>query len=169
MMIAWNHRRRERLDGFAGFLIHAPGASVLDLGCHRGLVSYEFAAHGAATITGVDIESSSIAFAKRLFEDVESCDSQFETNSIFVTPRLTIQYYDFVLLLGVFHKLKRMATANELDDLMEKIAKATRRYFIFNGSAEDLLTVNRTFNPNFLQVSFTKIRDQYNAVWERTK
>ena len=166
-MITWNHRKRERLDGFAGFLIYAPGASVLDLGCHRGLVCYEFAAHGAAAVTGVDIEPSSVAFAERLFEDVERCDAQFETNSIFVTPRLTMQYYDFVLLLGVYHKLKRIATAGELDNLMATIAKATRRYFIFNGSAEDLLTVNRTFMPNFVQVSFTKIRDQFNAVWER--
>lgn len=43
-----------RLDGMLDLVIRARGASVMDVGCNRGLVGFEMANNGATLVHGCD-------------------------------------------------------------------------------------------------------------------
>lgn len=173
-MTAWQHRRRERLDGLVGLLDYASGASVLDVGCHRGLIGYEFANKGATLVHGCDINSTTIATARSLFADVEGCESQFEVVDLSKGPSSLAPFgdihYDIVLMLGVYHKLKRVMTGNALAELMRDLGLRTRGYFAWNGYAEEHPQIDRVFAP----LGFECIHDsshassQPTAIWQRT-
>ena len=63
-----------RLDGLTDLLLRARDASVLDLGCNRGLVGFEFANNGAQLVHGIDIYKEGIWTARQLFADLRNCE-----------------------------------------------------------------------------------------------
>jgi hypothetical protein len=122
MVAEWALRRRERLDGLTDLLAYAPMARVLDIGCHRGLVGYEFVKLGAVLVHGCDLDAQSEFHVKNL-ADPDALD-------------WCLPNYDIVLLLGMYHKLKRVMPTDRLEQLIEALAvKST--LFAWNGAAEE--------------------------------
>src|SRR5476651_846781 len=67
-----------RLDGISDLTFRANDASVLDVGCNRGLVSFEFANNGAARVHGCDYYEEGVRTAREIFADLVSVESKFE-------------------------------------------------------------------------------------------
>jgi 2-polyprenyl-3-methyl-5-hydroxy-6-metoxy-1,4-benzoquinol methylase len=137
MVAEWAPRRRERLDGLTDLLAYAPMAEVLDIGCHRGLVGYEFVKHGAVLVHGIDHNAEAIACARTLFADVDA-QSEFHVKDLAEPDALDWcrSHYDIVLLLGVYHKLKRIMPTDRLDQLIETLAEKCT-LFAWNGAPEE--------------------------------
>jgi SAM-dependent methyltransferase len=95
----WQH---ERLDGVSDILRRARDASVLDVGCNRGLVSMEFAWHGQ----GPD------AIASAFGPDYQ-------------------RQYDIVLLLAVYQEIRDAITPAERRLLIRHLALRTGKFFVF--------------------------------------
>jgi cyclopropane fatty-acyl-phospholipid synthase-like methyltransferase len=137
MVAEWALRRRERLDGLTDLLAYAPMARVLDIGCHRGLVGYEFVKLGAVLVHGCDLDPEAIKCARYLFYDVDA-QSEFHVKNLADPDALDwcLPNYDIVLLLGMYHKLKRVMPTDRLEQLIEALAvKST--LFAWNGAAEE--------------------------------
>jgi SAM-dependent methyltransferase len=127
-----------RLDGMGDLLCRARGASVLDIGCNRGLIAYEFAVNGAAVVHGVDSYEPGIAFARELFIDLRNVTSRFEVWDA-RSGRLPMGdrwQYDITLLIATYHKLKRVMPAEDLSALMRHIGDHTKRYFAWRGTSD---------------------------------
>ena len=62
-----------RLDGIGDLVIRARDASVLDIGCNRGLVGYELKQNGARLVHGCDIDDDCIGFCRRMFCYLRNC------------------------------------------------------------------------------------------------
>ena len=56
----------DRLNGLEYFADKIKDNSVLDIGCHRGLIAYELARFGATCIHGFDVYNPGITFAREL-------------------------------------------------------------------------------------------------------
>jgi ribosomal protein L11 methylase PrmA len=67
-----------RLVGFSDLLHFARGSSVLDIGCNRGHVAYEFYRSDARLIHGCDIDKESIWNAKIWFSELSEVERKFE-------------------------------------------------------------------------------------------
>lgn len=152
--MTWQYRRRERLDGLADLLMYARGASVLDLGCNRGLIGYEFATRGARLVHGCDISMDAIATALFLFNDMIDCESRFEVIDLASGPAALEGYgpaYDLVFMLGLYHKLRRAMAPADLSKLMCAVAELTKGRFAWNGYAEE-------FDPIDADMKFCGLR-----------
>lgn len=142
----WEIRRRERLDGIEHLLVEADGKSVLDLGCNRGLVLYEFAVHGASKVLGVDKNAQAIATARHLFDDVTTCRWSFEHRDlIYGTPDET---FDLVLMLGVYHKVRRVLNQRGMDVLVRAAVRGAE-VFAWNGFEEEFVLINDAVKSEF--------------------
>lgn len=122
-----------RLDGMVELAMRARGASVLDVGCNRGLVSFEMANNGATLVHGCDYYEVGIQTATELFADLRSVESRFEVvdlkeGSNALRPFGTMRY-DIVLMLATYHKLKRSVEPAILSGLMRDLGNRTLRYF----------------------------------------
>src|SRR5262252_8754013 len=103
-----------RLDGLADLYARSHGASVLDIGCNRGWVSFDLCLHGAAVVHGLDSSEVTIATAREWFADFRSVDSRFEIVDLQggagaikrAFGESYRQEYDIVLMLAVYHKLR---------------------------------------------------------------
>jgi SAM-dependent methyltransferase len=127
----------ERLDGVGDILRRAPGASVLDIGCNRGLISMEFAWHGAACVHGCDIYEPGVQTAREIFGQMR-CESHFVvadlTGGADALTRAFGRYYrkqyDVVLLLAVYMKIRKDMTADAASDLVFHLAQRTGKFLV---------------------------------------
>jgi 2-polyprenyl-3-methyl-5-hydroxy-6-metoxy-1,4-benzoquinol methylase len=130
-----------RMDGATDLLLRARGMSVMDVGCNRGMVGFEFACNGAKLVHGCDIYAPGIEVAKQIFADLRSVESQFEAIDLSEGPKaLSVfndQMYDVVLMLAVYHKLKRIMSQELLDELVEFLGKHVNMYFVARATEND--------------------------------
>src|SRR5215471_2341275 len=129
-----------RLDGITDLLLRAPGASVMDVGCNRGLVGFEFFCNGATVVHGCDNYQEGIWAARHLFCDLRNCESQFEVVDLIEGPKALSPFkssrYDIVVMLATYHKLKRVAEPKTLDSLVVDLGRRTRQFFAWRGTSE---------------------------------
>src|SRR5678810_812408 len=78
-----------RMDGMTDLVIRARDKRVMDIGCNRGLVSFEMANNGAALVHGCDIYKEGIAAAREIFADLRSVRSQFEVVDLTQGPAVS--------------------------------------------------------------------------------
>ena len=126
-----------RLDGISDLVNRAKGASVLDIGCNRGLVAFEMANNGAQIVHGCDNYADGIRTAREIFADIRNVQSQFEvvdlTKGFMALRPLAIEGWDIVLMLATYHKLKRVMEAGALTELMANIGSRTKQFFGWRG------------------------------------
>ena len=130
-----------RMDGLTDLVLRARGASVLDIGCNRGLVGFEFANNGAEIVHGCDNFEPGIATARELFADLRNVESRFEVVDLTGGPpafevAFGAQKYDIVLLLATYHKLKRAMAPEALEALIGDFAERTGTYFAWRGTSD---------------------------------
>ena len=171
-MSEWWLRRRERLDGLSDLLLYADSAAVLDLGCHRGLVSYQFARHGATLVHGCDKDEGNIVVARRLFEDVASCEKQFEvidlSHGIGSLAPFGAQQYDIILMMGLYHKLQRQMTADALAEFIRALSDRTRLFFAWVGDQPAEEAIGQSLKMKLVHHSkLTGHPTATTAVWQR--
>lgn len=129
-----------RLDGMGDLLCRAEGAAVLDVGCNRGAVAYDFVLNGAQLVHGCDIDEPCITAAREWYSDLRRVKHQFEVidlrgGAASLSP-FGEQRYDFVLLLATYHKLKRVMPAEDLAGLVRELGRRTMRYFAWRGTSD---------------------------------
>lgn len=131
-----------RMDGLTDLVTRAPGKSVLDIGCNRGLVGFEFANNGATLVHGVDNFDVGVETARELFIDLRNCESQFEAidlsapDAIEMLRKFGGVKYDIVVMLATYHKLKRIMRPQELTKLMLWFAAHTTSFFAWRGPSD---------------------------------
>jgi hypothetical protein len=127
-----------RLDGISDLLSRCRGATVMDIGCNRGLVGFEFANNGARIVHGCDSYEDGITVARHLFCDLRNCESQFEVVDLSKGPDALKPFgdggWDIVVMLATYHKLRRIMKADELAELMKFFGRRTLRYFAWRGT-----------------------------------
>lgn len=130
----------QRLDGMLDLVIRARGASVMDIGCNRGLVGFEMANNGATLVHGCDNYAEGIATARELFADLRNVETQFEcvdlTKGAPALRPFGNRRYDIVLMLATYHKLKRVMPERGLADLMRHFGDRTEKWFGWRGTSE---------------------------------
>lgn len=129
-----------RMDGMTDLVMRAKGAAVFDIGCNRGLVAFEFANNGASLVHGCDIYAPGIDTARHLFADMRHIKSRFEVVDLTQGPRalgiFEQKYYDIVLMLATYHKLKRVMPKDKLSELMRHFGNSTRKYFAWRATSD---------------------------------
>lgn len=131
-----------RIDGIGDLLFRARDMSVLDVGCNRGLVGFEFANNGARLVHGCDNFADGIRTARELFADLRNVESRFEVVDLTQGPPALIQpfgrgMYDIVLLLATYHKIKRVMSAETLSDLVRYLGTFTDKWFGWRSTEHD--------------------------------
>lgn len=131
-----------RMDGMLDLVVRAHGASVMDIGCNRGLVAFEMANNGAKIVHGCDNYEEGITTARHLFADLRNCQSQFECVDLSLGLRSlhpfgTYTKYDIILMLATYHKLKRIMDATLLAELMRDLGDRTLKFFGWRGTSND--------------------------------
>jgi SAM-dependent methyltransferase len=130
-----------RLDGISDLLNRAKGCSVLDIGCNRGAVGFQFYENGASAVHGCDIYEAGIMAAREWFADLRAVESQFEVVDLTKGSAAFKRFrasYDIVLLLATYHKLKRVMPADELSKLIQHVGRMTKGYFGWRATSEQL-------------------------------
>jgi SAM-dependent methyltransferase len=171
-----------RMDGMTDIVVRARGASVMDVGCNRGLVGFEFANNGATTVHGCDNFEDGIHTARQLFVDLRNVESQFEVVDLTKGPSAFKPFgekteWDIVLLLATYHKLKRVMEPVNLSELVTFLGRRTRRYLAWRGTS-DKPTENEQemsrINRDLESVGMRKVHTSYLsqnlgvcAVWEK--
>lgn len=163
-----------RFDGLSDLLLRARGASVFDVGCNRGHVAFEFYCNGARLVHGCDIYGPGIAAARHWFAELPHVESKFEIVDLEKGPAaITAAFgsvgYDMVLLLGVYHKLKRAMLPDALLELVRYLGELSLSYFAWTGYADDLPTIEVALAPRLRLVHWSElgIIDRPAAIWKR--
>jgi SAM-dependent methyltransferase len=163
-----------RFDGLSDLMLRAKGAAVLDVGCNRGHVAYDFAMNGARIVHGCDLHGPSIQAAKIWFSELPYCESKFEVVDLTEGPEgmnraFGDHGYDIVLFLGTYHKLKREMTPGKLADLVRHLGERAITYFAWSGYAEDLEAVEGALIGNLRRIHTTEIQmiGRPAAIWKR--
>jgi hypothetical protein len=129
-----------RMDGMLDLVIRARGASVMDIGCNRGLVGFEMANNGARLVHGCDNYAEGIETARQLFADLRNVESQFEcvdlSKGVGSVKVFGPTRYDIVLMLATYHKLKRIMSAEALSVLVRHFGQRTETFFGWRGTSE---------------------------------
>lgn len=166
-----------RLDGLTDLLLRAPGASVLDIGCNRGLVGFEFFANGAKRVHGVDIDGPCIDVARGLFADLRNCESRFEVRDLTQPDALNWcdAQYTIVVMLATYHKLKRQMKPGDLSALVGRLGRKTNRFFAWRGTShdhaandEEMRALDRDLGLKRIHTSHISKELGVAAIWERT-
>jgi SAM-dependent methyltransferase len=127
-----------RLDGLTDLLSRARGASVLDLGCNRGMVALDFANNGATIVHGIDNAPDCIDVCRGVFADIRNVQSHFEAGDLTQGPAsldpFRGQQYDFVLMLATLHKLRREMSDSRVAELIFYLADRTNGFFAWRGT-----------------------------------
>jgi len=129
-----------RLDGILDLVLRARGASVMDIGCNRGLVGFEMANNGARLVHGCDNFADGIMTARNLFIDLRQVESQFEVVDLAkgytaLTPFHGYRY-DITLCLATLHKLRRVMSDTDLCELVRHLGKRTANFFGWRATSE---------------------------------
>jgi len=135
------------MDGMSDLLVRADGASVLDLGCNRGLAGYAMACNGARLVHGIDLAPDAIEICKGIFADLVECRGEFIvgdlTRGISCLAPLGEGNYDIIMLIGTYHKIQRPPSkaykdlgavgmsAEELSAFITALGMRTTHYFAF--------------------------------------
>lgn len=129
-----------RLDGMLDIVLRAKGASVLDVGCNRGMVGFEMANNGAKLVHGCDNFEDGIWTARQVFADIRSVESQHEVIDLTKGPHAFDVFgdrtYDIVLCIAVIHKLNRIMPPAKLSELIRYLGRHTREYFAWRATTE---------------------------------
>jgi SAM-dependent methyltransferase len=147
------------LDGLTDLLMRARGASVLDVGCNRGLAAYAFACNEARICHGIDLAPDAIFVARSLFADLAECRSQFEVGDLTKGAECLAPFgdagWDIVLMMGVYHKIKRAPSKEykqlgavgmsheQLSEFMTHLGRKTIKYFAWRGDDVDCAQVDK--------------------------
>jgi len=142
-----------RLQGLSDLFLHAPGASVLDVGCNRGVQLYDMYLHGARLLHGIDLAPDAIENARALFADEVGAQCQFEVGDLTRGAAALAPFgdggYDIVMMIATYHKLARAPskpyqelgakgmTAQELSDFMRHLGSRTQKFFAFKAPNMD--------------------------------
>jgi 2-polyprenyl-3-methyl-5-hydroxy-6-metoxy-1,4-benzoquinol methylase len=161
-----------RFDGLSDLILRARGCSVIDIGCNRGHVAYDFAMNGARLVHGCDIDAASIQAARIWFSELPHCRSQFEVVDLAKGPKSLDVFgpegYDIVLFIGVVHKIKRVMKADALRDLLFELSRRTITYFGWNGYTEDLQMMDEGLvGLTRVHTSELAIPGRPAAIWKR--
>lgn len=129
-----------RLDGMRDIIWRAPGRSVFDVGCNRGMVGVDFARAGARAVNGCDNYALGIQTAREIFADMRWVSSQFEVVDLTEGPKALEKAfgrpgYDIVVCLATIHKLRRVMKQPDLEDLVTFLLRWTRRHFVWRGTS----------------------------------
>lgn len=135
-----------RLDGLSDLLPQCKDVTVLDIGCNRGMASYDLALCGAAVVHGCDNYERGMLAANEVFADIRSVKARFEVVDLTKGAAAIegafgsdfLASYDFVMMLAVYHKLRRVMQIEALLDLVEFLARHCGRYFIWRGSRQEM-------------------------------
>lgn len=171
-----------RLDGMLDLVLRARGASVMDIGCNRGLVGFEMANNGAAVVHGCDNYAEGIEVARHLFADLRNVESQFEcvdlTKGAGELRAFGHARYDIILMLATYHKLKRIMSERDLTDLMTHFGNRTEKWFGWRGTSEkanenegEIKALDQVFRPCGLRrvhTSYLSLTLGVAAVWARS-
>lgn len=133
-----------RLDGMLDLVVRARGASVLDIGCNRGMVGFEMACNGATRVFGCDNYVKGIATAREVFADLRTVESRFEFVQLDQGPKAYAAAFgaeaelkhDIVLLLATMHKLKRVMSADDLTALIRYFGDRCGAYFGWRATSD---------------------------------
>lgn len=130
-----------RLDGMGDILTRCRGASVLDVGCSRGQIGYDFVINGATLLHGCDIDPESINIARAWHVDSRAVETKFEVVDLSkgheaFRAAFGEQKYDIVLMVAVYHKLKRIMSAVALANLMRDFGTRTNKYFCWRATSD---------------------------------
>lgn len=150
-----------RMDGLADILVRMQGASVLDVGCNRGRTTNECVEHGAKIVHGCDIDPDCMRTANEWFADDRSVEARFEVCDLTGGPAALKKAfgehyraeYDFVMMLAVYHKLRRVMELNDLLYLVDHLLHHCGRFFVWRGSREELTE----FEPTVLARGFKRV------------
>jgi hypothetical protein len=126
-----------RLAGLEPLSVICPGRSVLDVGCHRGLISYEAARCGATLVHGVDLYPQGIEAAQEIFQD-SGIPNQFAQFDLSLGREAILDSlgdmlqpsYDVVLLLAVMQHLRRQMDSEGADALLDFFAELAGTYVV---------------------------------------
>jgi SAM-dependent methyltransferase len=127
----------DRLVGLEPLSVICPGRSVLDVGCHRGLISYEAARFGAALVHGIDLYPQGIEAAREIFKDT-GIPNQFVEFDLSLgrdaiagsLGGMLLPRYDIVLMLAVLQHLRRQMESGALDDLFDFFVERAATYLV---------------------------------------
>lgn len=167
-----------RLDGMLDLVVRARGASVLDIGCNRGLVGFEMANNGAEVVHGCDNYADGIKTARELFADLRSVRSKFEVVDLRLGPSVLKEHfvprYDIVLMLATLHKLRRVMPASALTELVAYLGKCTTHYFAWRGTSdqarenqEEMDCLDRDLGLKRIHTSYISEELGVAAIWGR--
>lgn len=169
-----------RLDGITDLVIRARGASVLDIGCNRGLVGFEFANNGATVVHGCDNYEVGIRTARELFADLRSVETKFEvvdlSKGVSSLGSFGDRRYDIVVMLATYHKLKRIMVPELLAEMMRHLGRRTVRYFGWRGTStqhkdneKEMTNLDRDLGSSGLRRVHTSYISDLGAaaIWER--
>lgn len=168
-----------RLDGIGDLLHRARDATVLDIGCNRGLAGFEFAYNGARRVMGMDNYEDGITAARHIFCDLRSVEHYFEVVDLTGGERAIRDKFgkladysnDIVLMLATYHKLRRIMNKGTLEALMQYFGNHTGKYFGWRGYEDEISELDRTFAPcGLVRIHTSMISDiQPAAIWARKK
>lgn len=170
-----------RMDGMTDLVMRAKDQRVLDIGCNRGLVGFEFANNGAGLVHGCDIDEQCILVCRHLFCDMREIQNKFEvvdlTKAGAFAKAFGDQKYDIVVLLATYHKLKRAMSAADLSNLMKDFGRRTEKFFAWRGTSdkhdenhEEMLSLDRDLGSQGLKrvvTSTLSLQLGLAAIWAR--
>lgn len=168
------------MDGITDLVLRARSASVLDVGCNRGMVGFEFANNGARIVDGCDNDPDSIEVARAVFADIRNVRSKFAVvdlteGSSALVKAFGREQYDIVLLLAVIHKIKREMSRDDLVDLLHHFGTLTRKFLAWRGTQRDEAGNFEEVRlldglPRLRRVQYSDISQLGPAaIWERVK
>lgn len=168
-----------RLEGMQDLLSYCRGRSVMDIGCNRGMVAYEFYLNGAAQVYGCDNYAEGIEVARHVFADIRDCRGQFEVVDLAQGPLALLPFvatFDITVMLATYHKLKRVMPKQILSELVQHIGARTTLYFAWRGTSdkpseneEEMAALDVDLYPDFRRVHTSYLSDELGqcAVWKR--
>lgn len=157
--------------GFADLYRFARGASILDIGCKRGQICFEFAAHGASYVYGIDNNPHNTVIAKAIFADVSSCSHVFECADVLKLnfEPFANRSFDIVLLLATYHKLKRQ-DAIRAPQLVARLGQIAKRFFVWGGYLAEMPEIEAALGDDFNLVQQSSLNlppDEIHTIWQR--
>lgn len=130
-----------RLDGIGDILLRARDASVLDLGCSHGQVGHDFVLNGCKVLHGCDLNPEVVHVAANWFHDFRQIESKFVVCDLSRGPQALKEAfgdrkYDIILMIAVYHKLKRVMNPVAIGDLMRDLGGRTDKYFCWRATSD---------------------------------